>query len=103
MSLNEKIKLFNERIFHEQIEIYKSQNEGVAGSRPKSLGYHKYGIRKDTITQKDGTKTGVLSHRFEHWRESSKEMMMHLNDNQRAKMGRALNNFYVYQFEPIQE
>ena len=37
--------------------LYKAQNGGVADTRPKSRGFHKYGMRKDTRKFPSGRET----------------------------------------------
>ena len=100
-SLNERIRALNTNVFYKLIDVYKAQNGGVAGTRPKSLGFHKYGMRKDTKKFPNGREVAVRSHRWEHWRQSEdKERMLHMDDTHRAKMARAVNNYFVFQFVP---
>ena len=100
MDLNEKITQLNNNIFQKTIEVFKSQNGGVAGEKPKTLGLHKYGMRKLTKKYPNGKVVAVRTHRWEHFRETEKEQMLHLNDEQRAKVGRAINNYFINQFVP---
>ena len=102
INLNEKIIAFNEQVFKNLIETYKSMNNGKAGNKSRSVKFHKYGLRKMTIKFPNGKKVPMKSHRWEHWRESEpKERMLHLNNTIRAKMGRAVGHYFAHQFEPI--
>lgn len=100
MDFNDKIKLFNNTIYQENIDVFKAQNGGVAGEKPKMLGLHKYGIRKLNKKFPSGKVVPLHTHRFEQWRETEREQMLHLNDDQRAKAGRPINNFFKNQFVP---
>ena len=100
MDFNDKIKLFNNTIYQENIDVFKAQNGGVAGEKPKMLGLHKYGIRKLNKKFPSGKVVPAHTHRFEHWREADRDQMLHLNNDQRAKAGRAVNNFFINQFVP---
>ena len=99
-NLNEEIIKFNDKTFSEDIEIYQEQNGGVAGTRSKAPRFHKLGIRKETIKYPDGKKREKTRHRWEHWRENVPMNMLHLNDEQRLRMGRKINNFFINQFIP---
>ena len=100
MDFNDKIKLFNNTIYQENIDVFKAQNGSVAGEKPTMLGLHKYGIRKLNKKFPSGKVVPLHTHRFEQWRETEREQMLHLNADQRAKAGRAINNFFINQFVP---
>ena len=65
----------NTNMFHKLIDVYKAQNGGTCS---KSLGFHKYRMRKDRRKFPNGRHVGVRSHRWEHWRQSEdKERMLY--------------------------
>ena len=61
--------------------------------------FHTYGIRTSTRTTTDlfgNVKSyHVKLHRWEHWREQDRTRMLHLRDDRRFKMGRAVNNHFI--------
>ena len=67
---------------------------------PKYPALHTYGVRTNTIKNKDIygniTKTKVKVHRWEHWREQVKGNMLHLRDDRRYKMATAINNYFSW-------
>ena len=60
---------------------------------------HKYGVRD--YTRKETDQYGqvhlrkIKCHRFEHWREPDRAEKLHLTNNQRFKMGAAINKYFV--------
>ena len=60
---------------------------------------YKYGIRNytkkyvDAYGQEHHRK--IKSHRFQHWREQDPSRMLHLTNEQRYKMGAAINSYFV--------
>ena len=64
------------------------------------VGLHTYGVRKDTkvVTDMHGQQhtRSIRRHRYEHWRESVRENMLHLRDDRRFKMGTAINNYFIH-------
>ena len=60
---------------------------------------YKYGVRN--YTRKHEDKFGnqhhrmIKMHRFEHWREQDPCRMLHLTNEQRYKMGSAINKYFV--------
>ena len=100
IDLNEKIMEFNEKIFHDLAETYKKMNNGQVGEKSRSVKFHKYGLRKQTLKFPNGKKVPIKSHRWEHWRESEpRERMLHLNNNIRAKMGRSVGRYFEQMFK----
>ena len=100
-SINGKIMELNQKLFEREVKTYKRLNDGVAGTQNKAPRFHKYGLRKVTRKYPNGKKVPVTTHRFEHWRQSEpRDRMLHLNNEQRAKMGRAVSAFFKCQFEP---
>ena len=71
----------------------------VANTVPKYPGFHTYGVRKSTKVRFDryGQQytTVVKSHRWEHWREQDPAYMLHLRNDRRFKMGKAINNYFI--------
>ena len=66
------------------------------------IEYHclyKYGVRNYTRKFKDmfGNEQHrkIKMHRFEHWREQDPSMMLHLSNEQRYRMGAAINKYFV--------
>ena len=61
--------------------------------------FHTYGVRTSTRATKDryGNQHNysVKYHRWEHWRENEKVNMLHLRNDRRFKMGKAVNNYFV--------
>ena len=37
----------------------------------------------------------IKQHRWEHWRESNKNNMLHLNNERRFVLGRAVNEYFI--------
>ena len=97
--LNDRIINFNQKIFVEQDKLYKSLNNGVSGEVGKCVKFHTYGLRKRTVVTKRGNRVEIKKHRWENWREAEPSRMLHLSDEQRVKMGKAINNFFVGQFK----
>ena len=66
---------------------------------PQYVGFHTYGVRKCTRQHRDryGQIHQVVtkSHRWEHWREADPARMLHMRDDRRFKMGKALNNYLL--------
>ena len=60
---------------------------------------YKYGVRN--YTKKHVDEYGqehhrkIQMHRFQHWREQDPARMLHLSNEQRFKMGAAINNYFV--------
>lgn len=71
----------------------------IANGTPNVPGFHKYGTRR--LTRKHTDLYGqvhhrdILKHRWEHWRESDRKRMLHLTNDRRFKMGKALNEYFV--------
>ena len=61
--------------------------------------FHTYGIRTSTRSTTDmygNVKSyHVKLHRWEHWREQDRANMLHLRNDRRFKMGRAVNNYFI--------
>ena len=78
-------------------EIEKLNIENQA---PKYPAFHTYGVRTNTVKQKDmygniTMTTRVKVHRWEHWREQEKGNMLHLRNDRRFKMATAINNYFL--------
>ena len=64
------------------------------------LGIHKFGMR--VVTRKTKDRYGqeqhrhVKQHRWGHWRESEKQNMLHLNNERRFKLGKAVNDYFMW-------
>ena len=62
-------------------------------------GIHKFGMRVMTRKTKDryGNEQHrhIRKHRWEHWRESDKRRMLHLSNDRRFKLGKAINEYFV--------
>ena len=60
---------------------------------------YKYGIRSYTRKHEDMFGNvhhrKIKMHRFEHWREQDPTRMLHLSNEQRFKMGAAINKYFV--------
>ena len=52
-----------------------------------------YRKRKDRYGQEHQRK--IQQHRWEHWREQVKRNMLHLNNERRMKMGKAINDYFI--------
>ena len=63
------------------------------------LGIHKYGLR--VVTRRRVDRYGqehqrhIQKHRWEHWRESDRKNMLHLTNERRMKIGRAINDPFI--------
>ena len=67
---------------------------------PEYPRFHTYGLRTATRNYKDVYgqlhQYKVKGHRWEHWRESEPTNMLHLRDDRRFKMGRAVSNYFIF-------
>ena len=84
--------------FHNQLKNMKWLNMRIEELNSKTgvkvPKFHTFGVRKFTRYGKSTTK-----HRLEHWREEKREDMLHLTDNQRIKMGRQVNRYFLHETE----
>ena len=71
----------------------------LENKREEYVGIHKFGMRVMTRKTKDryGNEQHrhIKKHRWEHWRESDKTRMLHLNNDRRFKLGKAINEYFV--------
>ena len=71
----------------------------IQNSSPYYPRFHTYGVRTSTRVSKDRygkqQKYHVKYHRWEHWREEDRVTMLHLRNDRRFKMGKAVNNYFV--------
>ena len=71
----------------------------IQHGREHYMGVHKYGIRVTTRKWKDHYgrqhEKHIKKHRWEHWRESDKKNMLHLNNERRFVLGRAVNEYFI--------
>ena len=37
----------------------------------------------------------IRKHRWEHWRETERRNMLHLTDERRMKIGKAINDYFI--------
>ena len=85
----EKIDWLNTKIHELNIE----------NSCPSYPRFHTYGVRTSTRSTTDmyGNVNvySVKTHRWEHWREKEKSNMLHLRNDRRFKMGKAVNNYFI--------
>lgn len=71
----------------------------IANGCPEYPGFHKYGMRM--VTRKYTDKYGqehhrvIKKHRWEHWRESERSQKLHLTNERRFKMGKAVNEYFI--------
>ena len=71
----------------------------IENGRGKYVGIHKFGMR--VATQKSTDLYGqehhrhVRKHRWEHWREQVPRNMLHLTNERRFKLGKAINEYFV--------
>ena len=63
-------------------------------------GLHSYGTRKSVMTVTDTDGNSQLrhsrTHRWEHWAESARRDKFTLRADRKFKMGKAVNNFFLY-------
>ena len=63
------------------------------------LGIHKYGLRVVTRKRKDRYgqehQRKIQKHCWEHWREQKRRNMLHLANERRMKMGKAINDYFI--------
>ena len=67
---------------------------------PYSLGIHKHGTRVSTSKTKDMYGNVIhtrhmKTHRWQQWRETEKTRMLHLSNERRFVLGRAINEYFV--------
>ena len=71
----------------------------IQHGREHYMGVHKYGTRVTTRKWKDRygrqVEKHIKQHRWEHWRESNKNNMLHLNNERRFVLGRAVNEYFI--------
>ena len=102
IKLNDDIIDFNKRVFKEQEEIYKAENYGwMAGFKSRAPKFHTYGMQKKTKVTRSGRKVEIKKHRFQWFRETRKDKMLHLKDAHRRAMGVAVNNYFQEMFKPV--
>ena len=62
-------------------------------------GIHKHGMRVTTVKYVDGygqpQQKHIKKHRWEHWREKDRRNMLHLVNERRFVLGRAINEFFI--------
>ena len=63
------------------------------------VGVHKYGIRVVTRKRRDifGQEhhRHIKQHRWDHWREKEKNNMLHLTNERRYVLGKAINEYFI--------
>ena len=95
---------FWDTLYNNQKEKIDWINAGIhqlnlANAAPMYPRFHTYGVR--TATRRSTDMYGqehhnrVKSHRWEHWVEAEPSNMLHLRDDRRFTMGRALNKYFV--------
>ena len=98
-TLNNKIIAFNNETMKEQMALYRKMmgdDWEVAGMISKAPRFHKYGVRKQTVS-KGKRKVGVTTHWWGWWRSSEpKKDSLHLADKHRGRMGEAVSNYYSF-------
>ena len=71
----------------------------MANGKPDVPGIHKYGMRVVTRRRWDKFwqehQRHIRKHRWEHWREADRRYMLHLMNERRMKMGKAINDFFI--------
>ena len=66
----------------------------------KYVGTHKFGMR--VVTRKSKDRYGqiqhrhIRKHRWDHWREKEKQNMLHLTNERRFKLGKAVNDYFMW-------
>ena len=85
----EKIKWLNEAI--------KLLN--IANGSPFFPNFHTYGVRTATRRHRDvyGQEhhRHIKAHRWEHWLQTDPARMLHLTNDRRYKMGKAINTYFI--------
>ena len=97
--LNKRITKFNNDNFQCQLELYQEKNGGIAGARDKAPLFHTYGVRCERKKRK-GRFYNKHSHRWSWWREDEMSQMLHLKDEHRLTMGRAVVNYFRDMWRP---
>ena len=86
----EKINWINGKIDQLNIE------HGIANC----LGVHKHGIRVVTRKWEDcygqQHERHIRKHRWEHWREKVRRNMLHLTNERRFVLGKAINEYFIH-------
>ena len=98
VELNRAITDFND----EAVKTLKTTIDNITHQRanrwPTPPPIHKYGLHMNSIMLPDGTEITEKSHNWDLWRQSEPHnMMLHLEDIERAKMGRAIENYFIEQ------
>ena len=97
--LNKRISRFNNDNFQCQLELYQEKNGGTAGARDKAPLFHTLGVRCER-RKKKGHSYNKHSHRWSWWREDERSQMLHLKDEHRLTMGRAVVNYFRGMWQP---
>ena len=90
----------NDRLLVQQLDLYSDLCDGAVYEESRAPRFHTYGLRKNTNILPNGRKVEVRGHRWEYWRQSEpRAQMLHLADSERARMGVAVNKFFIFQFK----
>ena len=91
-------------MYRNQIEKINWINGKIDGlnlehGRGHNVGVHKYGIRVRTKKWQDcygrQHERHIKQHRWEQWREVDKNNMLHLTNERRFVLGRAVNEYFI--------
>ena len=91
--------------YRNQIEKINWINGKIDGmnmehGREYYVGVHKYGVRVRTIKWQDcygrEHQKHTKKHRWEQWREVDRRNMMHLSNERRFVLGRAVNEYFLH-------
>ena len=97
--LNRDIESFNDRVVVEQRELYielsGNANPPLVSKAP---GFHRFGVREKTKVNRLGQAIKSKTHRFNWFREAERDRKLHLTNDHRTTMGRAVVNYFEGQF-----
>ena len=92
--LNREIGKLNNEWYYKNRDLYKNLTDDCVAPEPKYVKFHTYGLRMK----------GAMKHGWEWWRQTKERShMLRLAYEQRIKMGRAVGNFFIHQFEKYHE
>ena len=96
-SINHQIVGFNKHLLERQKLTY-ADDEYIKRKQPKTPMLNMFGLQTIT-TSPTGEQIQRISHKWSKWRPTEPpKHMLHLNDYERAKMGRMIGNFFMKEY-----
>ena len=98
-ALNRDIESFNDRLVVEQRDLYVqlsgNNNPPLVSKAP---GFHRFGVREKKTVNRLVQEVKTKTHRFSWFREVDRNRKLHLTNQHRTTMGRAVVNYFSGQF-----